>query len=147
MELGNQVSWKGCMEGVGQRGDMGFEGNEQSIVRRRRTHWGHSVWVFEMFQRFLSPATRILQVSVQINVKHYYAVGIVKGFQQGLAFFEAEGQANCPLLGLQALLMPGIEEMLSSFREAGFQAFQLNSLSLVKRVGKIKPKRLWEVNP
>lgn len=43
--------------------------------------------------------------------------------------------------------MPGIEEMLSSFREAVFQAFQVNSLSLVKRVGKIKPKRLWEVNP
>lgn len=28
MELGNQVSWKGYVEGVGQKGDMGFEGNE-----------------------------------------------------------------------------------------------------------------------
>lgn len=82
MELGNQVSWKGRMEGVGQRGDVGFEGNEQFIVRRRR-HWGHSAWVFEMFQCFLSLATRILHVSVQINVKHYYAIGSVKGFQQG----------------------------------------------------------------
>lgn len=28
MELGNQVSWKGYVEGVVQREDMGFEGNE-----------------------------------------------------------------------------------------------------------------------
>lgn len=96
MELGNQVNWKGCMEGVGQRGDTGFEGNEQFIVRRRRTHWGPGVWVFEMFQRFLSPATRILKVSVQINVKHYYAVGIVKGFQQGLAFLRLKAKQTAP---------------------------------------------------
>lgn len=36
MELGNQVSWKGCVEGVGQREDVGFESNEQFIVRERR---------------------------------------------------------------------------------------------------------------
>lgn len=80
MELGNQVSWKGCVEGIGQREDMGFESNEQFIVRGRK-HWGYSIWVFEMFQCFLSLATRILHVSVQVNVKHYYAVRIVKGFQ------------------------------------------------------------------
>lgn len=29
MELGNQGTWKGCAEGAGERGDMGFEGSEQ----------------------------------------------------------------------------------------------------------------------
>lgn len=45
MELGNQVSWKQGAEWVGQKADMGFEGNEQFIRYCREEASGP--WHFE----------------------------------------------------------------------------------------------------
>lgn len=69
-----------------------------------------------------------------------------KRLPAGASPFEAEGQANCPQLGLQAVLMPGIEEVLSSFPEVGFQEFQVNNSSLIKWV-EVHLTGPWEVSP
>lgn len=105
MELGNQVSWKGYVEGVVQREDMGFEGNERfySLLGVG----GIGAIAFEYLKCF-SVFCYWLRESYMCLCKYMYTILHCQNYERlpaGVSLSEAEGQTNHSFLGLWAELM------------------------------------------